>query len=310
MNKGDANTAFVSSSHGFKSSELRSKLPLRTNSSRTKPKSNRTIPKCSFSFSRRDFLSVLSASLIGSTMLDEPQRTAAFPGLRQFPLHEPLTNKYYFMRACETASNGKRIVNSNPVNKLSIAMHGLTPNGINQAIHASRVLSKAGLETNAWIWPSMTISSFETAEILASNLRVRREQIVPEFSFLDARGVGILDGKPAEEVHRTLVENDSKDSDWRPSSAEDGTPNESTEDVFVRVRQLLSKLETQYYGENIILVSPDSDTLSILQAALTGKDLRFHHDFEYAPGELREVQELVQDMNGNILVPPKSRTLA
>lgn len=309
MTNSNTSTSFVSALSGFKSSELGSKLPLRSTSSRTKQKDDRIVPKCSLSFSRRDFISIVSASLISSTMLDAPQPTAAFPGLRLFPLQEPLTNKYYFMRACETASNGQGIVNSNPVNKLSIAMHGLTSNGVDQANRAASVLSKMGLETNAWIWPSMTISSFETAEILASNLRIRREQIVPEFSFLDARGVGIMDGDSTEKVQRMLAENDRKDSDWRPSSAEDGTPNESAEDVFVRVRQLLSKLETQYYGENIVIVSPDSDPLSILQAALTGRDLRFHHDFEYAPGELREVQELVQDMNGNILVSPGSKTL-
>ena len=45
----------------------------------------------------------------------------------------------------------------------------------------------------------------------------------------------------------------------------DGTPNESSEEVFARVRQLLSITETQFKGEDIVLVAPDSDTLSILQ---------------------------------------------
>lgn len=48
----------------------------------------------------------------------------------------------------------------------------------------------------------------------------------------------------------------------------DGTPNESVADVLVRMRQLLSVTETQYSGANIVVVSPDSDNLSVLQASL------------------------------------------
>lgn len=59
-----------------------------------------------------------------------------------------------------------------------------------------------------------------------------------------------------------------------PPPIDDGTPNESVADVFVRVTQLMSILETQYSGETIIIVSPDSDNLSILQAGLVGLDLR------------------------------------
>jgi len=44
--------------------------------------------------------------------------------------------------------------------------------------------------------------------------------------------------------------------------------------VFVRVRQMMSVIETQYSGDAVIVVSPDSDNLSILQAALMGLDLR------------------------------------
>lgn len=60
----------------------------------------------------------------------------------------------------------------------------------------------------------------------------------------------------------------------KPPPIDDGTPNESIEDVFVRVRQLMSILETQYAGDTIIIVSPDSDNLTVLQAGLIGLDLR------------------------------------
>ena len=60
----------------------------------------------------------------------------------------------------------------------------------------------------------------------------------------------------------------------RPPPFTDGTPNESVADVLVRVTQLMSILETQYNADSIVIVSPDSDNLSVLQAALTGLDLR------------------------------------
>lgn len=61
---------------------------------------------------------------------------------------------------------------------------------------------------------------------------------------------------------------------YRPPPFTDGTPNESVADVFVRVTQLMSILETQYSSQNVIIISPDSDNLTILQAGLTGLDLR------------------------------------
>lgn len=239
-----------------------------------------------------------------------PFPSKASSGLHLFPLQEPLTNTYYLMRACETVSDALGICNSNPVNKLSIKMHGLTPAGVEQAIRASKALVEEGLESDTWIWPSVTMSSFETAEIVAYNLRVRREQIVPEFSFLDARGVGDMEGGRMADVRRVVAEHDKMDPYWRPTLGEDGTPNDSTEDVFVRVRQLLSKLETQYFGEDIIILSPDSDPLSVLQTVLMGQDLREHHANEFLPGEVRYVSELVVDSGGKAVVSPVAKTIS
>lgn len=67
---------------------------------------------------------------------------------------------------------------------------------------------------------------------------------------------------------------DSVSSTTKPPPIGDGTPNESVADVFVRVTQLMSILETQYSGDTVIIVSPDSDNLTVLQAGLIGLDLR------------------------------------
>lgn len=252
----------------------------------------------------------LSTAALVSVVAQQPSAPAvAAPGLHLFPLREHLMNTYYLMRACETVSDARQIISSNPVDKLSVRLHGLTPAGVEQARGASTALADAGVGASAWLWPSVTMSAFETAEILAYCLNIRREQIVPEFSFLDARGVGRLDGGRESDVRRVIAQNDRLDSNWRPTPGEDGTPNDSTEDVFVRVRQLLSKLETQYEGESIVILAPDSDPLSILQAAMTGVDLRSHHQCEFMPGEIRYVKELVVDSFGNVTDQSEAKTL-
>lgn len=164
-----------------------------------------------------------------------------------------------------------------------------------QAIKAAAALRDEDIEYDAWIWSAIATNSMETAEVLANELNIRRERLVPEFSFLDARGLGILDGQPQKEVQQVLADMDRNDVTSKPLPNDDGTPNDSVSDVFVRVRQLLSKLETQYFGERIVIVAPDSEPLSVLQAALMGLDLHDHHKLHYQPGELRRVQEQVID---------------
>jgi hypothetical protein len=62
-----------------------------------------------------------------------------------------------------------------------------------------------------------------------------------------------------------VIEGDLQDANWRPKPGFDGTPPESAADVLTRMRQLLSVLETQYSGEDIVIIAPDSECLSVLQ---------------------------------------------
>lgn len=59
--------------------------------------------------------------------------------------------------------------------------------------------------------------------------------------------------------------------------------------MFVRVTQLMSILETQYSGNTVVIVSPDSDNLSVLQAGMVGLKLTRHMDLAFGPGEVRLV---------------------
>jgi broad specificity phosphatase PhoE len=160
---------------------------------------------------------------------------------------------------------------------------------------AAEYLEQRDVGPLVWIWAGLGQGAQETADLVAFRLKVRREQVVPEFSFADARAVGAMEGRPASYVRSSLDVLD-QDENARMAPGEDGTPNESVSDVFVRVRQLLSKLETQYFGDTIIIIAPDSDVLSVLECALCNVPLALHRQrFAYAPGEVRKVTPEVVD---------------
>ncbi|KAJ6294042.1 hypothetical protein OIU76_022174 [Salix suchowensis] len=233
---------------------------------------------------RRHLLTALSISFTASH-LSIPVADAR--GLFQMPPPR-LTNQYYLVRAGESEFESLGIINTNPVAKTSVDS-GLSEKGKKQIVKAALQLKEMGAcDTGCWIWPSITQRAYQTAEIIASVNKISRSYIVPEYSFLDARGLGAYEGKNLEAVSEVYA-SDTISPRNKPPPIDDGTPNESVADVFVRVTQLMSILETQYSEETIIIVSPDSDNLTILQAGLVGLDLRRHRDLSFAPGEVRFV---------------------
>lgn len=86
-----------------------------------------------------------------------------------------------------------------------------------------------------------------------------RDRLVPEFNFMDPRAIGSYDMSLFDTSFEAVwaMDVDEAGSDGiggRPPSNEDGTPNETLADQVVRLRQLLSVLETQYSGDTILLV--------------------------------------------------------
>jgi len=76
---------------------------------------------------------------------------------------------------------------------------------------------------------------------------------------------------------------------YKPQKNTDGTPSESISDVLVRANQLISTVESMYSGENVVVISPDSEVISVLTAALYDSDpdkaLPLHAKFNYNNGE-------------------------
>uniref|UniRef100_A0A1J3EWG8 Phosphoglycerate mutase family protein n=1 Tax=Noccaea caerulescens TaxID=107243 RepID=A0A1J3EWG8_NOCCA len=206
-------------------------------------------------------------------------------GLFQMPPLR-LSNRYYLVRAGESDYESLGIINTNPVAKTSVDS-GLSEKGKKQTVRAALQLKALGAcDRNCWLWPSITQRAYQAAEIIASINGISRSYIVPEYSFLDARGLGAYEGKKLDSISEVYAL-DSISMKTKPPPISDGTPNESVSDVFVRVTQLMSILETQYSEDTIVIVSPDSDNLSVLQAGVQGLDLRRHSELYFGPGEVR-----------------------
>jgi broad specificity phosphatase PhoE len=255
------------------------------------PPSNHS-PKCCTSpvYSRRGAHIHLGASFFTATtltLLHSPPPAQA--SLLRFPA-DSLENRYILVRAGESESESENRVVTNPVAKTSMT-NALSKNGRRQVIQEtfSALNNMKACENGCWLWPSMTQNAYQTAEILASLYGIGRNRIVPEFSKLDARGLGDFDGGQWSTVCAEVAAGDASSADWKPPSGTTGTPNESATEVLVRGRELLSLLETQFFGETVLIISPDSDNLSILQAGVLGIDLRGHGKFEVLPGQVRQL---------------------
>ncbi|XP_050220961.1 uncharacterized protein LOC126671247 [Mercurialis annua] len=234
---------------------------------------------------RRHLIAALSISISTSPLFTPTVASAR--GLFQMPPVR-LSNRYYLVRAGESEFETRGIINTNPVAKTSVD-NGLSKNGKKQSLKAALQLKTMGAcDNGCWIWPSITQRAYQAAEIIAAVNGISRSYIVPEYSFLDARGLGAYEGRSLEALSE-VYESDTISPRNKPPPIDDGTPNESVSDVFVRVTQLMSILETQYSESTVVIVSPDSDNLTVLQAGLVGLDFRRHRDLAFGPGEVRFV---------------------
>jgi len=245
-----------------------------------------TLPHSAYPSRRAANLSLLALLQSGTLFFSPPAQA----GLVQFPVRE-LYNTYFLIRGGESVSQAGGHVLSNPVAKTSMS-NALSTEGKRQVLRQTYAALKeqGACENGCILWPSMAQNAYQTGEILGALFGIGRNRIVPEFSKLDARGVGVFEGGRLDAVADALAAGEATSADWRPPPGDNGTPNESLLDVMTRGRELLSLLETQYRGENVLLVSPDSDNLSILQAAVLGVDLRAHSRYQLEPGEVRRLE--------------------
>jgi broad specificity phosphatase PhoE len=211
-------------------------------------------------------------------------RAARANGLVLFP-PESLQNRYFLLRAGETVAEAAGRVETNPIATLGPSSY-LTNNGVAQVEEAAKALLVSGLDggTGCWVYYNKASPSQQTAAVLQWTLGISNSNMIPDFAWLDPRGVGALEGRGLG-LWSDLHSMDAGNPLYRPPPGEDGTLSESAADLLVRVRNLISILETSYQGADVVLVSPSSDVLSVLMAAAKGEDLRAHAKFALEPAQ-------------------------
>jgi broad specificity phosphatase PhoE len=168
----------------------------------------------------------------------------------------------------------------------------LSPTGIEQVVETCRQIQLDEKRLPTLVKYSLAASCIDTATIVGQELKLGTDRIIPEFTFLDPRGIGDWDMSSRELTIPALwaMDNDEAGTDGLfalPPSSDDGTPHEVLADQAVRLRQILSILESQYSGDTILLIFPDGTGPALLSAMIAGIPYNRVHELEFRPGEIR-----------------------
>ncbi|KAI2502351.1 Histidine phosphatase [Fragilaria crotonensis] len=238
---------------------------------------------------RRQILSIPN-SIVGISLLGLSRPVNA-RGLVQFPCNEPLGNTYHFMCAGQSLLDQQDIWSTNPlfVTNREAALSDLGIEQVEDSI--ARVLIANNINPSI-IRYAIAASSTDTTNLVARALNVGRDKLVPEFNYLEPRAIGAWDTTSRSSTEPAVWAMDAMEAGrdglgGRPPPKDDGTPHERLADVAVRLRQLLSVLETQYSGDAVLLVACDGTTLALLSCMMAGIPFEHVHELEYKPGEVR-----------------------
>lgn len=203
-------------------------------------------------------------------------------GLLLLPPVAPLRNSYTWIRAAEDEAEANHVLATNPAFKMAVS-NSLTEKGREQARTAAKKLKDLG-KGNPFIWYCTGRSSTQTADVLCEELGIPHDRMMPEYVMLDARGFGAHEGYDLNKLDTLHADYDARSRYLKPLEGEDGSYAESVECVYARIRSVLSNCETSRCGEEIVIVAPGADMLTIASAMLHGSDLRHHFAATHEPG--------------------------
>jgi hypothetical protein len=117
-------------------------------------------------------------------------------------------------------------------------------------------LKKLKLETDAFptiLYHSLAANGMDTGDLIARKLNLGREKCLPEFTYLDQRGIGLWDSGGEALIKPAIWALDYQEAgksgmQGRPPNNEDGTASETLNDQFIRLRQFLSLQESRTSG--------------------------------------------------------------
>lgn len=241
---------------------------------------------------RELFLRSAVAILLGSasTTMLLPTVPSYARGWVQFPCTQPLLNTYHFMRTGTSLLEAQDIWSTNPL-FLTNRDDALAPEGEVQVVQACDLL-RASQHSPTVVRYSLAASCMDAATLVSRELKLGRDRVVAEYTYLDPRAIGQWDMGRLSRIEPAVWALDDREAGvdgtgGRPPPNIDGTPHETLADQAVRLRQLLSVLETLYSGDTVLLIFPDGTGPALLSALMAGIPLSQSHRLEYTPGEVR-----------------------
>jgi len=238
---------------------------------------------------RRFFHTIGSSAALAGTLLNHPGN-ASGRGLVMFPCKTPLANKYHIMRTGTSLLEEDDIWSTNAL-FLTNREAALSSKGIEQ-VRAACEMMRAKDTVPSLVKYGLPASSMDTANIVSETLKIGKDRLVPEFTFLDPRAIGRWDAFSYSETYPAVwamdvLEAGPNGMEGRPPPNDDGTPNDTLADQMIRLRQVLSILESQFSGETVLLIFPDGTGPAVLSAMIAGIPLDRVHEIELKPGEIR-----------------------
>mmetsp|Transcript_25085 Transcript_25085/g.54702 ORF Transcript_25085/g.54702 Transcript_25085/m.54702 type:complete len:607 (+) Transcript_25085:94-1914(+) len=243
------------------------------------------------STSRRDVLTSvpLSVSAFLGALASYPLPAQA--RLVRFPCKPgELKNNYNFMRSGESLLESEGMWGSNPL-FLTNRENALSDAGAEQVRMACADMLERDLNPSVVLYPTAA-NAIDTADIVATEMRIGRNRVLPEYTNLDARGIGKYDMNDRETVKGAIWAMDAESgpegrSGERPPPTDDGTPNETLANQVTRLRQLMAVCETNFSGDDVLFIFPDNTGPALLSCLIAGIDLNRVHELEFTPGEVR-----------------------
>ena len=138
--------------------------------------------------SRRHLVVSIPAAVATAFIMENPQPAGA--ELINFPLTKTykFKNTYHFMRAGESKLEEQDIWETNPL-FLTNRENALSKTGEEQVHAACRMMDDAKVNLGV-VKFSLAANAIDTSNIIAQDLLVGRNRLVPEYTYLDQRGIG------------------------------------------------------------------------------------------------------------------------
>lgn len=194
--------------------------------------------------SRRAPAALAAAATAALAVLAPPPASASLLSLPATSLH----NAYYLVRAGESVADAAGRARSSPATKEASAA-ALSPAGRDQLAATTVPAAVKACAGGCWVYYSTTTAAAQTAQAVGGAAGLGLSRLVPEYTYLDARGLGGLEGGQAGAVADEVAAGDAGSPDWRPPPGTDGTPPDSLASVLARVVQSVSGIESKYSGE-------------------------------------------------------------